>query len=68
MKFDHFFNSSLLLCAQYQDFRLLLQFNSGKSYIYYDVPYRVYKELIESESAGKYYNRHIKSCYRSQEV
>ena len=35
---------------------LTVTFNGGKSYTYIDVPRRVYDELIEAKSAGKYFN------------
>lgn len=36
----------------------------GRVYAYQDVPYFVYKELIDSGSAGTYFNFNIKDVYQ----
>ena len=53
-----FENSTMLDSCSYDDEseELTVTFNGGKSYIYIDVPRRVYDELIEAKSAGKYFN------------
>ena len=36
---------------------------SGHAYAYYDVPAPVYKELMASNSKGRFVNLHIKGAY-----
>jgi len=45
--------------------RLRVEFRSGSTYEYEDVPYDVVNGFIEAESAGKYFNAHVKSKYRT---
>lgn len=37
--------------------------DSGVSYIYYDVPFYIWDELMEANSKGGYYNSNIKEYY-----
>ena len=40
--------------------------NSDPLYYYYEVPEDVYNDLIDAESIGGYYNRHIKGQYECE--
>ena len=40
-------------------------FNSGQTYVYEEVPPKVYKELMEAESKGRYMRDAIIDCYPS---
>jgi len=42
---------------------LVLKFSDGRQYEYYDVPVKVYTELIHSKSPGKFFDIHIKGKY-----
>jgi len=42
---------------------LELQFQSGAVYLYLDVPPAVYRELLEAESKGRYFNSEIRDAY-----
>lgn len=42
---------------------LLIVFNSGSIWMYYDVPAEVYKEFISADSAGQYFNLNIRHKY-----
>ena len=59
-----FIRSSLIESVGYKDFKLLINFKNGTSYLYYDVPYEIYSELLHCTSPGKVYNSLIKSRYR----
>lgn len=39
---------------------LRIKFHSGSSYDYYDVPERVYEDLLGAASVTKYFNAHVK--------
>nr|NJM04752.1 KTSC domain-containing protein [Desulfobacula sp.] len=43
---------------------LTVQFNSGTTYDYYDVPHHVFEEMKSADSKGKYLNKEIKGIYR----
>ncbi|MGI6108331.1 MAG: KTSC domain-containing protein [Eubacteriaceae bacterium] len=66
MKHSAFLKSSVIVSAAYSNWRLLINFTSGKSICYDDVPWEVYRDLLNAESPGKYYNEHIKFHYRSE--
>lgn len=38
-------------------------FNSGRTYVYEDVPPKIYKELMAAESKGQYMRAAIIDCY-----
>jgi len=42
---------------------LTIQFVSGLTYVYYDVPPMVYDNLKRAKSKGAYFNRHIRDTY-----
>ena len=43
---------------------LTMEFRSGTTYQYYDVPPTTYQEFIEAASAGGYFADHIRGVYR----
>lgn len=47
---------------------LTLEFNSGGSYQYSDVPKEVFDGLLNAESAGKYFHAIIKGKYDSEKI
>ncbi len=47
---------------------LEIQFESGRIYQYFDVPEKVYQEMLASDSKGRYFNSHIRSKYAYQEI
>ena len=58
-------NSSRIKKAAFIDAEntLILAFNDGKEYEYYDVPKSVYGSLITSKSPGKFFETLIKNKY-----
>lgn len=42
---------------------LKVKFQNNSEYIYEGVSFKTYKELIEAESIGKYFNKHISHSY-----
>lgn len=58
-------NSSVINFAAYDKTNeiLLIVFNTSSVWMYYDVPAKVYKELISADSAGKYFNLNIRHKY-----
>ena len=45
------------------DKRLVITFNSGKSYAYYGVSTQRYNAFCDANSKGKYFNRAIRNNY-----
>jgi KTSC domain len=43
---------------------LQIRFKNGSLYNYFDVPEEVFEEFIKSESAGKYFQAHVKSAFQ----
>ena len=61
-----FTNSSSIKYAEYDttDEVLTVCFSSGKEYKYKDVPKDIYLELVEANSAGKFFQSCIKPVYK----
>lgn len=57
--------SSLLASVAYDHDRAILQleFRSGAVYQYFRVPRQSYQELLQADSHGAYFNRHIRSFF-----
>lgn len=47
---------------------LEIEFLSGGSYQYLDVPVYVYEELMDADSHGKYFNEYIKDKYKTKKI
>ncbi len=47
---------------------LTLEFNSGGSYAYSEVPKEIFDGILNAESAGKYYHAHIKGKYSHEKI
>jgi len=62
--------SSVMRSAGYStaDWTLEVKFSSNELYRYLRVPCLVFVELINAESAGDYFNEHIKGRYESHRV
>jgi len=62
--------SSILASVCYlPDLRILqLGLRTGKDYEYFEVPLNTYRELLASESKGRYYNQHIRNDFRFQPI
>jgi hypothetical protein len=43
---------------------LSIEFRSGKTYKYADVPYDIFNAFISAPSAGKFFNSTIKGVYK----
>ncbi|MGH9838749.1 MAG: KTSC domain-containing protein [Blastocatellia bacterium] len=43
-------------------------FNSGRTYIYEDVPPKIHKELMEADSKGSYMRSEIIDCYPTHQI
>jgi len=58
-------SSSCIAAVGYDPFTqtLTLEFHSGRTNDYHNVPYSVYMELMNAPSIGAYYNRWIKGRY-----
>ena len=47
---------------------LEIEFHSGGIYQYLDVPDMVYSDLMNADSKGKYFHRHVKNVYNHRKV
>jgi len=52
----------------FEDGTLWISFNAGSAYEYYHVPQNVVDELLQAESAGKYFHTFIRSIYRYKKI
>jgi lysyl-tRNA synthetase class 2 len=48
--------------------RLLVEFRSGKRYLYLGVPPTCYQQLLQADSKGRYFNAHIRNRFPHQEL
>jgi len=49
--------------------RLLeIEFQSGGTYQYFDVPESVYRELMKAESQGLFFHDHIRDKYQYEKI
>lgn len=63
-------DSSLLASVLYDPHRthLDVEFRSGQSYRYFNVPASCYQELLAADSKGRYFNRRIRNCFPYQNL
>ena len=47
---------------------LMLTFNTGSIWAYYDVPFEVYSAFCKAKSYGSYFNFNIRNVYNSERV
>jgi hypothetical protein len=47
---------------------LEIEFQHGGVYQYFDVPKKVYEELMNAESHGKYFSAHIRNEYHYKKI
>jgi len=59
-------DSNMIAAAGYDPASRLLVvlFNTGRAYEYYDVPSEVYEGLMQAQSKGSYVNANIKGVYQ----
>jgi hypothetical protein len=61
--------SSMLASVAYStDATLDLEFRSGATYRYFDVPQTVFQGLIAAESKGAYFNRNLRNRFPYQRL
>lgn len=58
--------SSAIAEVKYNPFWVTVKFNHGKSYRYWGVRFKTFREILKAESVGKAYNELIKGKYRSE--
>lgn len=51
-----------------QDNTLSIKFKNGSTYVYHEAHERDYHNLITADSAGKYFNSHIRDRYKSTKI
>jgi hypothetical protein len=63
-------DSTALAWVRYLKQECILQvgLRSGREYEYSEVPSRVYRELLATQSKGKYYNANIRNDFPCQEI
>lgn len=47
---------------------LYVKFNSGTTWVYYEVKQETYNRLIRSVSVGEYFNKNIRNKYSSERI
>jgi hypothetical protein len=61
-------SSEALRAVGYQDGTLEIEFVTGSTYQYFDVPERVYKELMMAESKGAFFQTQVREQFRYARV
>lgn len=56
-------NSSLIDAIAYENGVLIIKFNAETVYAYSGVPVRVYSNLLDADSKGRYFLQNIKDVY-----
>lgn len=56
-------NSSAIRAVGYDGSTLTVEFHTGRVYDHPNVPYSVYLGLMQADSMGAFYNRHIRGKY-----
>ena len=62
--------STLLAWVRYDPAtgRLEVHFHSGQRYRYFGVPPSCYQQLLQADSKGAFFNRHIRNCFPFQHL
>ena len=62
----HQLSSSVIARVAYDEtsHTLIIEFRSGTTYEYFDVPEKIYQELVDAASAGTYFAENIRDVYR----
>jgi hypothetical protein len=62
----HQLSSSVITRVAYDEtsHTLIIEFRSGTTYEYFDVPEKIYRELVDAASAGTYFAENIRDVYR----
>ncbi|MAM40728.1 MAG: KTSC domain-containing protein [Erythrobacter sp.] len=47
---------------------LQVEFNSGATYQYFDVPQQIFEGMLDAGSVGQYLNQHVKGVFRYSRV
>lgn len=47
---------------------LQVEFNSGATYQYFDVPQQIFEGMLDAGSVGQYLNQHVKGIFRYSRV
>ena len=61
-------SSSNIASVGYEGSTLFIDFHSGSTYAYYNVPVTVYNALMSASSHGKYHSQHIKYAFPYQRI
>lgn len=61
-------NSSAINSISYANGDLTIEFNSGRSYVYHDVPADVYLDFLNADSHGRYFNQNIAKNFTGERV
>ena len=57
-----------LFSVGYKVNNLYIKFNSGATYIFYNVPHYLFEGLLGAPSKGKYFHSNIKDRYRFSRI
>ena len=55
--------SSNIEAIGWENKQLNITFNSGSTYVYLDVPEKIFDDMLEAESVGKYFHANIRGVY-----
>jgi hypothetical protein len=61
-------DSSMIRGAKDIDPHLLIEFNDGNRYKFFNVPHNIKNDLMEADSHGKFFAQNIKDKYKFEKV
>jgi hypothetical protein len=61
-------DSSMIRGAKDIDPHLLVEFNDGNRYKFFNVPHKVKNDLMEADSHGKFFAQNIKDKYKFEKI
>jgi len=56
-------DSSSIDSVIYEDGNLVVNFKTGSSYVYYEVPEELYEKLLKADSVGSFFSKKIRHSF-----
>lgn len=60
--------SSVIQSVAHAGTTLFVKFHKGKLFRFSDVPVKLYQDLLDAESVGRFFGAHVRGKFRHQEM
>lgn len=64
----HSVTSSNIAAVGHEGRHLRIQFHSGKTHEYEDVPPEIHEQMLKADSVGKFFHAHVRNGFASKEI